>query len=61
MHAVGLVWQSTKHAVSEHDDRNISGRKAALNLRRPVNRSLSPVVSTGLQNNGTRPLRYGLV
>jgi hypothetical protein len=29
--------------------------ESALNLRRSINRLLSPIVSTGLQNNGTGP------
>jgi hypothetical protein len=44
MLAVGLVWQSAQHAVSEHDHRDASGAQATLNIRRAIRPALTPII-----------------
>jgi hypothetical protein len=61
MLAIGLMGQSVQHPVSAYDHRNVSSAQAALDFCRTIDAPLTPVISTGLQDNRTRPLWHSLV
>jgi hypothetical protein len=61
MLAIGLVGQSTQHAVCEYDHPDVSGSEAALNVRCAIRPPLTSIVTAGMQDDDPRPVWYRLI
>src|SRR5258708_3752629 len=61
MLTVRLMRQSAECVIWQHDHRNTPGTQPTLDFRGAIRTAFAPVVSAGLQDDGTGSVRHGAV